>query len=112
MVRGELCKKEVRKMPDVLDMVKQYLIDNGYDGLYCEDCGCFIGDLVPCSEDFSCCMPGYKCKVKGQGGDGECDGIGPEKTEDKGCTCQENEYYQLLRDANCPIHGKGGNPDA
>lgn len=44
----------------VLDIVEQYLKDNGYDGL-CDDdeCGCVLGDLAPCCSYFSECMPAY-----------------------------------------------------
>lgn len=46
----------------VIDLVKQSLIDGGYDGLYNEygECGCDIDDLRPCDGDFAGCKPGYK----------------------------------------------------
>jgi len=47
----------------VIDIVANYLRDNGYDGLvHCEGlCGCGIEDLYPCQgEDFAECEPGYK----------------------------------------------------
>jgi|GEM_PF-2873433 len=44
-----------------LEIVKNYLISNGFDGLQAEaECGCEIDDLVPCGNDFSQCTPGYK----------------------------------------------------
>jgi len=48
----------------VKEIVKQYLIDNGFDGLYSYDCGCKVGDLMPCDGvGISCgpatCIPGY-----------------------------------------------------
>lgn len=46
----------------VIEMVKRYLIDNGFDGLYNEDlgCGCELADLEPCGEIRSDCTAGYK----------------------------------------------------
>ena len=40
--------------------VKEYLIENGYDGLYCKDCSCKTNELFPCSG-----LGGYihKCKA-------------------------------------------------
>ena len=47
---------------DVFGIVKQYLEQNGYDGLYCRgECGCLLEDLMPCtSESALRCEPGYK----------------------------------------------------
>lgn len=46
------------------EIVKEYLKNNGYDGLINEngDCGCLIDDLVPCmdGDGFDNCIPGYK----------------------------------------------------
>jgi len=33
--------------------LEQWLTDNGYDGLYAEECGCIVGDLAPCGEPCS-----------------------------------------------------------
>jgi len=44
----------------VLEIVKKYLQDNGYDGLYGDECACCVDDLIPCDADFSDCKPGYK----------------------------------------------------
>jgi hypothetical protein len=53
-------KKDTPK--DVLDIVCQYLVDNGYDGL-CNDCfdgcGCETVDLCPCDNIQKDCVPGY-----------------------------------------------------
>ncbi len=45
----------------VIDIVKKYLAENGYDGL-CQPgvCGCVIEDLAPCSEMNEDCEAGYK----------------------------------------------------
>ena len=67
-------------MPDVLDIVKQYLIDNGYDGLYADECGCFVDDLAPCCDYFGHCDPGYKVKMNDEGEIGW--GVGPKKESD------------------------------
>lgn len=48
---------------NVKAMVKQWLEDNGYDGLYCDigECGCSKDDLFPCyREGIASCKPGYK----------------------------------------------------
>ena len=45
-------------------IVKTYLTKNGFDGLYSDDCGCFIRDLMPCDGyydiDIPRCKPGYR----------------------------------------------------
>lgn len=35
---------------NVIDIVRIYLEQHGYDGLFCPawDCACLVGDLVPC----------------------------------------------------------------
>ena len=46
---------------NVKKIVEQYLEKNCFDGLYRDDCGCALPDLIPCSEcDISECQPGYK----------------------------------------------------
>lgn len=49
---------------DVCDIVKKYLIENGYDGLYTDGCGCLVDDLMPCDCDCSYCEAGYKLSVE------------------------------------------------
>lgn len=53
-----------RDMSNVIEIVKKSLIESGHDGLFDEygGCACLIDDLVPCSSDFSQCIPGYKCE--------------------------------------------------
>lgn len=44
-----------------MDIIKEYLKTNGFDGLQNEgECGCLPSDLRPCSDDMSLCTPGYK----------------------------------------------------
>lgn len=46
----------------VIDILKEYLQENGYDGL-CNpeaECGCLIDDLCPCNSYMLECVPGYK----------------------------------------------------
>ncbi len=46
---------------NVYDIVQKYLKDNGYDGLYAEECGCILEDLMPCDGDCAFhCEPGYR----------------------------------------------------
>lgn len=53
---------------DVLDIVKKYLDENGYDGLYSDyECGCLKEDFVPCGGIQGDCHAGYKqqkCKIE------------------------------------------------
>lgn len=66
-------------MPDVIDMIRQYLTENGYDGLYSDDCGCFVDDLAPCcGEGITHCSAGYKIPMNDEEF-GKCYGIGPDK---------------------------------
>jgi len=46
----------------VKEIVKQYLINHGYDGLYSDllECGCSVDDLMPCSGNACGCRSGYK----------------------------------------------------
>jgi hypothetical protein len=45
------------------EIIKTYLVQHGYDGLYAEDCGCFLSDLFPCGECFENCRPGIKSAI-------------------------------------------------
>jgi hypothetical protein len=46
------------------EIVKKYLQDNGFDGLYEPgECGCDLDDFMPCGGDCAMtCQPGYKTK--------------------------------------------------
>lgn len=44
------------------DIIKNWLRENGYDGL-CHpeyECGCGLDDFMPCCEDLGECEPAYK----------------------------------------------------
>lgn len=50
----------------VEEIIKDYLKENGFDGLcnsYAE-CGCNIDELIACGNDCSDCEPGYKIGAK------------------------------------------------
>ncbi|MBY0483476.1 hypothetical protein [Nitrosomonas sp.] len=49
-------------MPTVIEILKQHLVDNDFDGLVNGDleCGCELSDLHPCGESFADCKPAYK----------------------------------------------------
>lgn len=48
-------------MTDVLEIVRDWLDVNGYDGLcYPDECACLKGDLAPCGEINGACKPGYR----------------------------------------------------
>lgn len=51
-------------------MVETWLRANGYDGLYSDDCGCEVDDLMPCGETTMTCQAGYKVPCPGPE---ECD---------------------------------------
>ena len=65
----------------VKEIVKKYLENNGYDGLYNEICGCQNSDLMPCCcEGIEDCEAGYKipCIPETCPANGDCDWhIGP-----------------------------------
>jgi hypothetical protein len=46
----------------VIEILKAHLVAGGFDGLVQEaaECGCELGDLVPCTSDFSECEPAYR----------------------------------------------------
>lgn len=46
---------------NVKEIVKKYLKDNGYDGLFmCGECACKLDDLAPCCGTMADCQAGYK----------------------------------------------------
>lgn len=44
----------------VREIVKQWLVEYGYDGLCGEGCGCPLNDLMSCDTYSALCEPGYK----------------------------------------------------
>ena len=46
----------------VKEIVKQFLEDHGYEGLYsdCQSCGCGIDDLMPCQGKMFSCRAGHQ----------------------------------------------------
>lgn len=65
----------------VKEIVKQYLIKHGYDGLCRDYCGCELDDLMPCEEISPGCIPGYRHTDP----DGEVDFIITPNKEGKVC---------------------------
>lgn len=56
-----MADKIIKKIPTVRDAVEKYLKDNGYTGLFSDECGCEIDDLMPCdAEVIPDCQCGYK----------------------------------------------------
>ena len=63
---------------DLRQITEKYLVDNGYDGLWCgftwhdsgsyDVCWCVVGDLMPTSGNSDCpsaeCSPGYRNPCK------------------------------------------------
>lgn len=54
---------------NVESITLDYLLKNGYEGLFNDDCGCSIDDTAPCGDCPLTCKPGYKLLTPG----GECD---------------------------------------
>lgn len=48
-------------VPNVKEIVRDYLQRNGFDGLCLstDDCGCRLADLMPCGSPCDLCLPGY-----------------------------------------------------
>lgn len=55
--------------PTVADLVEEGLRAKGYDGLYCEGCGCRVDDLFPCMEWNDDCRAGYSAPCPDTCGD-------------------------------------------
>ena len=52
---------------DVKQIVKQWLEQNGYDGLYAPGCcACLVTDFMPCGDACQDCEPGYKAPCDGE----------------------------------------------
>ena len=50
-----------KELKTLLGIVKSYLKQNGFDGLYSPaECACELDDLMPCDEPRPNCKPGYK----------------------------------------------------
>jgi len=61
--------------PTVREILDQWLTENGYDGLYTDECGCVVGDLAPCGEPCSFgCRAGHRipCNPETCRADGDC----------------------------------------
>ena len=41
------------------EIVKDWLAKHHYDGLYHDECGCLVSDLMPCGEPSPNCRAGY-----------------------------------------------------
>lgn len=53
---------------NVFEIVRDYLISHGYDGLCNEDCGCTLDYLIPCENRIDTCEPGYLEERDGERG--------------------------------------------
>jgi len=81
--------------PNVYAMVREWLVQHGYDGLCNEDCGCGVDDLMPSGECFMVdCVAAHKRPCKN--GD-DCTGCG--KYYQGGCDGSETIYYQKKEEA-------------
>ena len=66
-------------MKTAKEILIEWLNQNGYDGLYGDECGCFIDDLIPCGDAFMNCRAGVKIKAYGT-----IDSCGPRTEPAKG----------------------------
>jgi hypothetical protein len=47
------------------EIVLKWLLENGYDGLAGEECGCSVYDFAPCGcIDLNECVAGHRVRVK------------------------------------------------
>lgn len=71
----------------LFDIMKQWIKDNGYDGLFNTEipCACDLGDFMPCEEPSVNCEPGYRGK------DLTCD-----------CESDIKYYIAMEKDSGCP----------
>lgn len=60
----------------IVEILEKWLMENGYDGLFGDDCGCRIGDLMACGEPQIDCKAGYKVSSPDSSSDYQ---IGPKK---------------------------------
>lgn len=58
---------------NVIEIIKDWLKQHGYDGLRADDaeCGCKVDCLMPCNSPCNSCEAGYK----GPDPSGECDSL-------------------------------------
>ena len=64
-----------------IEIIKKYLKDNGYDGLFWSGaCSCKIDELIICGESCAHCEPGYFIPKESEDFDHDYDYmIGPKK---------------------------------
>lgn len=92
----------------VKEIIKKYLEDNGFDGLWDDDCGCDVDDLMPCDGPADRCAAGYKCP-----GTGDSDyNIGPEKHNVLTCCgCGKEIYLPIIPGPPGPPEWSCGKPE-
>ena len=90
-------------MRALIRMLEEGLARSGYDGLYADDCGCKIGDLMPCGSfaNLDWCEPGVLSKgpCNNCSGGNACDfHIGP-RPEQPPPAPETDLALRLIRDA-------------
>lgn len=79
---------------NVRRILKQWLVDNGYDGLYSTDeCYCYIDDLAYCGDIDALCRPG--CKIPGDKPHTFC--IGPKSESDNRLERIRRGLHEVIR---------------
>lgn len=79
---------------NVKEILVRWLKSHGYDGLYTDECGCSLNELILCTEDPSQCKPGVKKDQHRMGY------IGPREEPDPVAICKNLECKGGLKD--CP----------
>jgi len=54
------------------EIVKQWIKERGFEGLWREGCACKLDNLMPCSEPGEDCEAGYEAPCDGTCDDGPC----------------------------------------
>jgi hypothetical protein len=80
-------------------IIKRFLIDNGYDGLCNDGCGCEIDDLMPCEDPVGDCVAAYAYDISG----GAC-----EKCDNHNCPIREKvmEYVEDYGECALYLHAE------
>ena len=60
---GEIVREWINLNSHKEEVVREYLIAHGFDGLFCvegDPCGCVLADLAPCEDITDECIAGYR----------------------------------------------------
>ena len=92
---------------NVEDIVVEWLRQNGYDGIYSDECGCAIEDFAPCGEMCLDGAPGHKVPCDCENG---CDYHIVPKKRGLPKPDTERETLDKMRSRMRHYYGKPGDP--